>query len=246
MRGIAIGGAMHSVTGVPAGNATLPSSTGSVVMRLPSWFELSKRRTSSIAVLIMSGFSISRFFSPAFSASATRPVADQIGRGLVPGVEQEDAVVQQLLRRQPFAIVFALDSGASARRVRDAGLYAAALDQDFEIAQEILHRRVAASKGLGADHRLQRTRIASDQPRSGARSSCGTYEQVADHLDGMAGGEIADQLDVAILPSESSKLSTSRIRSGSISAIARGDNAPMIKRRTRVCAGGSLKTRLVV
>src|SRR3984957_11866337 len=36
-----------------------------------------------------------------------QPVADQIGGGLVAGVEQEDAVVQQFLFRQPLAIVLA-------------------------------------------------------------------------------------------------------------------------------------------
>ncbi len=32
-------------------------------------------------------------------------IADQVGGGLMPGIEQEDAIVQQLLLGQPFAIL---------------------------------------------------------------------------------------------------------------------------------------------
>ena len=44
----------------------------------------------------------------------------------------------------------------------------------------------------------------------------------------------------------SSKRSTSATSPLSISAIARADNAPRMARRTWVCSGGSLNTRLVV
>ena len=44
----------------------------------------------------------------------------------------------------------------------------------------------------------------------------------------------------------SSRLSTRSIRRCSIAAMWRGVSAPAISRRTRVCSGGSLKTRLVV
>ena len=54
--------------------STPPSSTGSVVMRLPSWFELSNRRISSTAVLIRSGCSISRCFCAGLPDSATSPL----------------------------------------------------------------------------------------------------------------------------------------------------------------------------
>jgi hypothetical protein len=40
--------------------------------------------------------------------------------------------------------------------------------------------------------------------------------------------------------------STSRVTGRSMSAIARGVKAPAMMRRTRVCSGGSLNTRLVV
>jgi hypothetical protein len=44
----------------------------------------------------------------------------------------------------------------------------------------------------------------------------------------------------------SSKPSTSAITGCSMSAMARGVKAPAMMRRTRVCRGGSLNTRLVV
>ena len=44
----------------------------------------------------------------------------------------------------------------------------------------------------------------------------------------------------------SSSVSTRSTRRASIAAMWRGVSAPAIRRRTRVCSGGSLKTRLVV
>ena len=147
---------MHSVTGVPAGIAMPPSSTGSTVMRLPSWLELSNRSISSTAVLIMAGFSISRAFCVRIMRQRHQPVADQIGGGLMAGIEQEDAIVQQFLRGQPLAIVLALNEPRQHVTLGIAGFCAPPLDQDFEIAQKILHRLVAARKHLRTDHGLQR------------------------------------------------------------------------------------------
>ena len=44
----------------------------------------------------------------------------------------------------------------------------------------------------------------------------------------------------------SSSFSIRQISPGSISLMALGTNAPRMSLRTRVCSGGSLKTRLVV
>jgi hypothetical protein len=89
-------------------------------------------------------------------------------------------------------------------------------------------------------------RIASDQSRSGARSSCGTSSRLPITSIGIAAAKSSIR-STSLLPARrSSSRSTSAIRSGSIAAIARGDKAPIISRRTRVWAGGSLNTRLVV
>ena len=62
-----------------------------------------------------------------------QPVADQIGGGLMAGVEQEDAVVQQFLCGQSLAIVFALNEAGQHVAFGIAGFGPPALDQDFQI-----------------------------------------------------------------------------------------------------------------
>ncbi|MGY4446274.1 hypothetical protein ACVWZR_000934 [Bradyrhizobium sp. i1.3.1] len=88
-------------------------------------------------------------------------VADQIGGGLVPGIEQEDAVVQQLLLGQPLAVLlavaFSLDQARQHVTLGIAGLLAPARDQGFEIGEEVLHRLVAARSHFGRHHGLERT-----------------------------------------------------------------------------------------
>ena len=68
-------------------------------MRLPSWLGLSKRRNSSIAVLIKSGSAISRCALLGVLRERDQAVADQVGGRFVPGIEQENAIVDQLGRR---------------------------------------------------------------------------------------------------------------------------------------------------
>ena len=134
-------------------------------------------------------------FSLAWFRQRHQPVADQIGGGLVAGVEQEDAVVQQLLLGQPLAIVLALDQPRQHVAVGIAGLGAPPRHQPFEIGEKILHRLVAAGKGFRADHRLQR---AEDRQRPVAQRPALVLrhvEQIADHLDRDRGGEIVDQVD---------------------------------------------------
>ena len=170
---------MHSVTGVPAASVTPPSSTRSVVMRLPSWFELSNRRISSTAVLIRSGCSISRCFCGGMIRQRHQPVADQIGGGLVAGVEQEDAVVQQFLFGQPLAIVLALDQPRQHVAFGIAGLGAPPRRPGFPDRRENPSpRSLPRAKASGAITGSSAPRIASDQSRSGSRSSCGTSSRL--------------------------------------------------------------------
>ena len=94
------------------------------------------------------------------------------------GVEQEDAIVQQFLCGQPLAIVLALDQARQHVALGIAGFGAAALHQDFEIGEKILHRIVAARKDLGPITGSSAPRIASDQSRSGSRSAIGTSSRL--------------------------------------------------------------------
>ena len=137
-------------------------------------------------------------FLHGISRQRDQSVADQIGRGLMPGVEQKDAVVQQLLRGQPFAIVFALNKLCQHVAFGIAGFCPPPLDQRFEIGQEIPHRIVAACKHLGPDHRLQRAKNRQ-RPVAQRLALVPRYiEQVADHLNRNRGGKILDQFHIPL------------------------------------------------
>ena len=58
---------------------------------------------------ISSGSAISRAFSSRPFQQRVEAVADQVGGGLVAGIENEDDVVQQLALGQPLAVGLALD-----------------------------------------------------------------------------------------------------------------------------------------
>ena len=128
-----------------------------------------------------------------------QPVADQVGRGLVAGVEQEDAIVQQLFLGQPLAIGLALDQARQHVALGIAGPGAAAFDQCLEIGEEVLHGVVAARERFRTDDGLQR---AQDRQRPVAQRLTLVMrhvEQIADHLDRDRGREIADQLEPALI-----------------------------------------------
>ena len=114
------------------------------------------------------------------------------------GIEQEDAIVQQFLRRQPLAIVFALNEPRQHVALGVAGFCAPPLDEDLEIAKKILHRIVAARKYLRLITGSSAPRMASDQSRNGSRSSWGTSSRLPITSIGMADGKIVDQVDVVL------------------------------------------------
>ena len=223
--------------------------SAAVVIRLFSCSGLSKRSSSSIAVPSSAGSATQPLPLVAVaSSSACSAVADQVGRRLVAGVEQEDAVVQQLGFGEPLAVDFALDQPRQHVDVRVARPPPPRRDQ---VAQHRArsraprHCRAASTSASGAGSSADR--IASDQSRSGPRSAVRHVEQVADHLDRDARAR-----------SRRSGRARSRRRCGRagrrparprrrrMRAIARWFSAPISSRRTRVCSGGSLKTRLVV
>ena len=138
-------------------------------------------------------------------------IADQIGRGLVAGIEQEDAVVQQLLLGQPLAILLALDQPRQHVLCGIAGLGAPPRHQRFEIGEKIAHRLVAARGDLRPHHRLQRAQNGERPVAQRFALVVGHVEQIADHLDGNGGSEILDQLDpCALAAMRSSSMSTRR------------------------------------
>ena len=80
----------------------------------------------------------------ALAEQGVHAVAYQVGGGLMPGIEQEDAVVQQLGLRQAFAIYFALQQARQHIAVWVARLLPPLGHQDTQMRQEGRHRRIAA------------------------------------------------------------------------------------------------------
>ncbi len=170
---------MHSVTGVPGGIAMPPSSNGSTVMRLPSWFELSNRSISSTAVLISAGFSISRCFSPGLLDSVTRPLPIRLVVVSWPALSRK-----MQLCSSSFSVSRSPLSSPWIRRVSTSSVGIAGLGppprhQRFEIGEEVLHGRCCrAQTTSGTTTGSSAPRIASDQSRSGSRSSWGTSSRL--------------------------------------------------------------------
>ena len=81
-------------------------------------------------------------------------VADQVGRRLVAGVQQEDAVLHQLLVAQPLAVDFAVDQRA--QHVAVVGRPPAALGHEaVEIGREFGDRRIARRLALAGRRRAR-------------------------------------------------------------------------------------------
>ena len=87
-------------------------------------------------------------------------------------------------------------------------------------------------------------RIASDQPRNGPRSATGTPSRLPITSTGMAAAK--SSMRSAVPPIASSNRSTRARKPISRPPMARGVSAPAIRRRTRLCNGGSLNTSDVV
>ncbi len=226
--GIAVGGAdaqRHRRARRHRDAAEFDRLDGHAVAELVRAFEA---QNSSTAVLISAGSPISRCFCGRIARQRHQPVADQIGGGLVAGVEQEDAVVQQFLRRSAARHCLRPGSAASARRVRDCRAWRAAARPDFEIGEKILHRRVAAGKHLRRYHRLQR---AEDRQRPVAQrlaSSTGTSSRLPITSIGIAAAKSSIGSNCPWPRCHRAADPQARSGQAPCASIARGDSAPMI------------------
>src|SRR5438105_7689093 len=170
-------------------------------------------------------------------AERMQRAADEIGRRLVTGVEQEDALMQELGLGKRIAPVLADDEARQYIGVRVAQVCAALVDEGLEVG---LAARSSVSTGSSAP------RISSDQPRKGPRSSCGTPSRLPMMPIGIAAAKSSIRSTSRFSSIAASKPSNSLMRPGSMAAICRWLVAPTIARRTRVCSGGSLKIGLDV
>ena len=145
------------------------------------------------------------------------------------------------------ALVLAVDQPRQHILLGIARAAAALVDQALQIGGEVAHRIVAERQLLRRQHRLER---AEDRERPAAqRAALGMRhaEQVADDLDRNRGGEILDQVGAALrAPSRRAAGRPARPAPPPSRRCTRFDSAIWIARRTCVCSGGSLNTRLVV
>ena len=189
---------MHSVIRVPSGKGTPPMLAGAVEMRLPSWLELSNRRNSSTAVRMSDGSAIRRAFSVRPIEQCIERVADQVGRGLVAGVEQEDAVVQQLGFAQALAVLFTENEAREHVDVRITRTLPALHDQLAEIREHFGHRGVASFRGLRTHHGFECTEDRQRPRAQRAAFRAWHVEQIADDLHRDRAGEGIDQVGLGL------------------------------------------------
>ena len=225
--------------------------------------DLGRRRADAIAELVgaleAQEFLHRRCGSDAGSRDQPRPllrplqqrdqaVADQVGGGLVAGVEDEDEVVQQLASRDsrsPSASPWI--SRVSTSRSGSPGLRAPVGDEAPQVGQELrrppARRARAAPASAPAPARPgwpATSRAAARAPRAARPAGCRSPRSARRRRSRRSGRPSPSSA------MRSSRPSTSAATGASMSAIARGVKAPAMMRRTRVCSGGSLNTRLVV
>ena len=185
-------------------------------MRLPSRSGLSYRRISSTATLIRAGLPINCGVCAGSPPSATS-LLPIIGGRLVAGVEQEDALVQQCFRSAARHCPRP-DMRRVSTSVRDRAVWRAGALTSTQIREHIGHRTLPRAKTSGPSTGSSAPRIASDQPRSGSRSSSGMPSRLPMIQNRNRRREILDQVDLAF-DGERSDRSTSATRPGSISAM---------------------------
>ena len=125
-------------------------------------------------------------------------VADQVGGGLVTGVQQEDAVLHQLHLAQPFAGIGRLGQ-QHAHHLAALGqpALAIAVDVKGQIVAELGHRAIAPVESRRARHRFEspqnRQRPVAQRPAL----AFGNTEHVADDLHRQAGGVVGHHVHPA-------------------------------------------------
>ena len=192
--------------------------------RLPSWFELSIRRNSSTAVSIGSGCSARSRMRVRMAQQQIDAVADQVGGGLVAGVEQEDAIVQKLRLGQPVAACrcprrsrWRRSGSREFRRCRWCRLALAARHEIAQIILEFGDGGDAAVELLAGDSTgSSAPRIASDQSRNGPRSACGMPSMSPISCTGIAAAKSSIRSIVPRSAAASSRRSTSASMRGCI------------------------------
>ncbi len=235
---------MARVRKVPAGQPRPPSVTGAVVTRLLSCSGLSWRSSSSTALAISAGSATSRSSWSRWVSSRCAPLPIRLVVVSWPALSRKMhwCSSSSSLSGSPSPTISRVStstSGSPGRRRRSA---TSPRSQSLNSTTAAWPRASTAGAGAGSSAE----RIASDHSRRLPRSSAGTASRLPMTSIGMRAAKSAIRSGAGAAASASSRRSTSAASPGSMRASARGLSAVTIGRRTRVCSGGALKTRLLV
>ena len=159
----------------------------------------------------------------------------------MPGIEDEDAVLKKFMRQQ--VGVLAGLAGLADQPRHDVGrpvkpLGAPPRHQRVEIGKELADRGLAEFELGGGDFGFQRAEDGKRPVAQRAAFMARDGQQVADHLDRDVLCEIGHRIDRRAGPVPGFKIGDETIDKAwttlSMPAMARGDRAPAMARRTRV------------
>ena len=197
----------------PAGSATPPSSTG--VDRSCGCRAGSNFRSAAFPRprLDSAGSAISRARSCGHSTAATSALPIRLVVVSWPALRMKMQLCSSSLRRQPLAVGLALDQPRQHVFLGVARRRAPPRDKDLEIVEEIRHRVIAA-RSSSVSTGSSAPRIASDQSRSGSRSSCGTASRLPITSTGIAAAKSSIRSTSRLAARPSSSRSTSAVEIG--------------------------------
>ena len=112
---------------------------------------------------------VARFNQESFLArpfgERVQRIADQVRRRLVTGIQQKDALVQQLGFGQALAVLFTLDESRQDVGIDITQMRATRVDQRFQVREHLGNGAVACFRSGRREHRLER---AEDRERPAA------------------------------------------------------------------------------
>src|ERR1022692_1486413 len=171
--------------------------------------------------------------------------ADEVGRRLMTRIEQEDALMQQLVFGEGLAVGLAHDEARQNVGVRVAQVRTAIIDQDFQIREHVGDCPITPGRALRREHGLQRAQNLQRPAAQRRALVVRNAEEISDNSDRNRCRKRLDQIDLPRVAHRREQAIDQRdqagLHGGDMALAYRADD-----RRTRVCAGGSLKTRLLV
>src|SRR5450759_1342819 len=127
------------------------------------------------------------------------PVANQIGRGFVASIQQENAIMEQFFRGQTFRVVASIDEPGENVAFRVARIRAALADKSIQINKKVFDRGIAAFKYGRGDNRLQGSQDPERPIAQRFTFFMGHAKQVAEDFNRDRGSELFNQVAFTLL-----------------------------------------------